>query len=150
MERIVYDRKKLEVLSIQNIKNQHPDWPREKCVEEGMLEENIDYVMRARLAADLADKMMESDGDCAPNEYFMRQAQWIVNNAPRELYKNINEYIDGEALSEIRLCGVSVSDVMNQFVPNRQISFVRAVECFAYWKNRNYQNPNYCRDFFLQ
>ena len=149
-ERIVYDRERLKVLSIQWFKNEHPDWPREKCVEEGAKEENIDMVMRMRLAADLADKISENEWQYATPEYFLHKAKRVVENAPRELYQNINEYIEGKELSDIKLHGWSVSDVMHQFAPHKKIDFIDAIVCISYWRARNYQNDNYCREFFLQ
>ena len=148
-DRIIYDRERLEVWSLMLAREQHPNWTYEQCLEESVKDEWMEKVIRGRIIADLTDKRIEESGEYAHHDFFYLQSKWLVENAPKELYQNINEYIDGKEISDIKIHGVSVPDIMNQFMPHKKIHFLDAMECMAYWKKNDYQNPNFCKYFFI-
>ena len=149
-ERIVYDRERLEILSIQLLREDHPDWSYEKRKEEGLKPERMDYILRARMTVDLKNKLMKDDNGMGTSDYYFKRAKWVLDNVQPELLQNINEFIDGIPLSDIKIHGVSISDVMTQFEPERPISFMLAIESIICWKNAGYKNSNFCRYYFAK
>ena len=148
-ERIIYNRRKLENLSVAFVEMEHPEWTKEQCREEGLKEEKIEELIRYRMAADLSDKLYdEGYGDYFGLSGCRGFAKEVVEKAPKELYQNINEYIDGKELSDIKFYGISVKDIMTQFEPEYSIDFLSAVRCICYWKDTNYADQLFCRKFF--
>lgn len=149
--RVIYDRRRLEAISISEVIEEHPEWIKSRQETVGKSEERIQKLIHRRMVADLAERMLENNrGGCGDRDFCVKSAQWIMENVQQELLPNINEWIENRPISTIPVHGVTVSDIMTQFQPDRSISFIEAVECMICWKQINYKNKRFCRLFFVK
>lgn len=150
--RVIYDRSRLEAISISETIEAHPEWIKAKQEAVGRSEEKIQDLIYRKTIGDMVDRMVEEDGGKEYSDiyYNLCVAKRIMENIQPELVQNINEWIENRPLSDIKIHGVSVYEVMNQFAPHRYIPFIRAVECMMYWKEVDYRNKTFCRDFFAR
>ena len=88
-ERMIYDRKKMELMSIMLVADEHPEWPEEKKVAVGKIESNVQKVIFNRTIVDLRNKLFEEYGGIKTKEQCFEQAIWIMNNIPK---KNDSKY----------------------------------------------------------
>lgn len=145
--RVIYDREQLAVIATQLLAFEHPDWPYEKRKQIGSSEEKIQELIHARMIVDLQGRLLDDAPDDKDVQFYFNVAKRIMDNIQPELVQNINEWIDGEELTDIKIHGVSIKDIMTQF-PDHPIHFVRAVECLIDWKKSGYQNKHFCRNYF--
>jgi hypothetical protein len=61
---------------------------------------------------------------------------------------NIQEWIDGTEISDIKIYDVSIHDIMVQFGERRPIHFLEAAKCMIAWKNTGYKEKDYCEMYF--
>lgn len=148
-ERIIYNRRKLENLSVAFVEMEHPEWTKEQCREEGLKEEKIEELIRYRMTADLSDKLYdEGYGNYFGLSGCRARAKRIIERAPKELYQNINEYIDGRELSDVQFNGVTVKEIMTQFEPECSIDFYSVAEFIGLWSRNDYANQDEYKSFF--
>lgn len=96
----------------------------------------------------LYEKIKELEGDYATNGQCLTMAIKIMRYLPTELIPNIDEWIEGRDLSDIKVNGWSVADVMTQFGDKKIIPFLSAVECLGRWKVTGYKDKDFCRDYY--
>ena len=99
---------------------------------------------------DLITKLDELEGEFAAHEYLVLIANRIMRLIPAELEQNVDEWLDDKPLTDIKVHGLSVLDVMNQFGPKRIITFLEAIECIGKWKETGYANKDFCRLCFMK
>ena len=150
MERTIYNRKKLEIIALAEVASEHPEWTPAKQKEIAHSDNRLESLKKRLLIGDLTDKMIfdDKEGICQESiQAYHNKAQWIVDNIQPELIQNLNEFIDGNPLSIIKIHGIAIVDIMHQYNDNPTISFVRAIQCMIHWKEHNYER-NYCYNFF--
>lgn len=88
------------------------------------------------------------------DEYAHKKANRIMDGLPKELYPNIEEYIDGKPLSDIMYNNLSVNMVI-YYIPGKKIKewkkgkknsgigFLPAIETMVKYVKKGYTNPYY-------
>lgn len=71
----------------------------------------------------------------------------IINILPKELYPNIEEWIDEKPLSDIKYCGISIKDIMNHYLPQRIIPFNRSIEAMLAFIESGSRDINICYNY---
>ena len=150
--RVIYDRKRLELISVLEVKDAHPEWTEAKQKEIGYSEESIQDLIYRKTIGDIVDRMVEEDGGNEESDfrYNLSVAERIMENVQPELMPNIHEWIENRPLSKIKIHGWTVDKIMTQFGPSHHILFVEAIECMIYWKETNYRNKDFCRLYFTK
>ena len=150
MERIIYNRKKIELLSKAEVAREHPEWTEAKQKEVAYSDKHVNDLIKRLTIRDLAHKMLKDDNECVCDEtlrIYRQKSQWIIDNIQPELINNINEYIDGNEISPIKIHNISAIDIMTKHNHGQSIHFIRAIQCMIYWKENNYQK-GFCETFF--
>jgi hypothetical protein len=147
--RAIYDKHMLETLSIGLVSMEHPDWSDEKKVSVGRSKEALEQIYMIKMASDFKSKLRDEYRGKRSDEECAQEAKRILKDIQPELIQNINEWIDGTEISDIKIHGVSIPDIMNRFGNERQkIHFIHAVKCMIDWKETGYADPNYYRHYF--
>ena len=148
MQFTIKNKEHLEILSIMLVSMAHQDWPDETKCAVGKSKENLMQTYKYYLIKDFAAKMQEESGD-DNFDYYYRCANKIVNSIPELLMKNIVEYINDEEFSDIAIHNVTVNQLLNiQRTP--KIHFVEALQTIVIWKDLNYNDATFCKNFLLR
>ena len=73
----------------------------------------------------------------------------MISKFSEELIPNLEEWLDGKPLSDIRLGGKSVNDIVHMY-EWVEIDVPRAILCLGMWKERNYSPPDFCEWYFAR
>lgn len=149
-KREIYDPKFMEYRSLACVEMEHPQWPSDKKIEYSISEEGMRHAWFIQMVLDLRERYHNDVGQSETWAYCYQKAYDIMKNMPEELIPNINEWIEYRQLSDIKINGVSVNDIMNQFGKKQQIYFLDAIECMIDWKDTNYFDPSFCKFYFMR
>jgi hypothetical protein len=145
--RKAYDQNMIERMARLTVNFNHPDWDDEQVNKEAKKEEHIQNAVFNLTVMDLRDKLLEEYGDRRTLQFCADDAKYIMMNIPKELIVNVNEYIDGMPLSDIKIHGVSINDVINGLMP-RRVHVVQVFKCMAKWKEYEYFDERFCWNYF--
>lgn len=146
IERLACNEKTIEMQTYMVICQAHPEWRAqeiEKHVNEPIYRETA---MRLLLANDLS-KRLEVECPSYDRDQCIRRAFRIMQDIQPELFQNINEWLDGKKLSDIKIHGVSLNDVINQY-EDVKIHFLKGLDFMIAWKNTGYANSDYHKRYF--
>lgn len=150
MSRKTYDKKIFKTISMMDIDFEHPDWtPEQKAAEL----ENPDRIAKTThnlTIVDLRDRLFEEHGGTYSMKECASEARYLMDGVPSELIVNINEWLDGTPLSDVKIHGVYINDVFEMFVKNRPIHFIQIVRCMVKWKESDYFNDDFCWHYFAR
>lgn len=110
-----------------------------KLCEEPWIKERA---IRTANEMDLADRLME-EGLCRPYSAAKKMAAFMMGQFDEDLMPNLEEWLDNKPLSDIRLGGKSVNDIINMYEGVR-IDIPRAILCLSKWKKLNYWPHDFC------
>lgn len=142
-----YNEKKIKMRAAILVYNQYPDWPVEKKEEEALTDFWLDTARKSLVVGDFAKKIQEQNVNAMTYLQCESVAFDIINNMPEELWPNVEEWIDDQPISDIKVHDVSVPDVMFQF-PEYKIPFLSVMKCMCMWKEYDYKGENFCNLYF--
>ena len=146
MKRRAYDEERIKKLSLAAVNEAHPDWTIERMREVAQTDEYRNDIIRQLIAMDMAHRIQEDmEGYWSYIDCFY-EAQYIMHNIQSELIPNINEWLDGNPLSDIKVNGISILDIKSQF-KNVNIPMLHILRCMIHWKENEYKNPDFCRAY---
>jgi hypothetical protein len=148
MERKAYNKEIIHLTAICNLSKEHPTWSNEKIEKEAEKQDVIKRVVLALTELDLAHKLDEYYKGYWNWSECHETANYIMNNMEPQLIQNINEWIDEQPLSDIKIHGWSIKDIMCSPNKKRKVSFVEAMKCLIQWKENNYENKDFCILYF--
>lgn len=149
-KREIYDPEYMEYHSLTCVEMEHPEWPSDKKIEYSLSEEGMRHAWFIRMVLDIQVRYHNDVGKYKDWDYCYRRAYDIMKEVPEELIPNINEWIEYKPLSDIKINGVSVNDIINQFGKKQPIYFLEALDCMIYWKQTNYSDPMFCKLFSMR
>jgi hypothetical protein len=144
-----YDQKKISIRAVILVYNKYPeldDVTKRRMAES---EEWLDIARKSLVFADFTEKIKEHEQGLFTYTASRVVATRIINNMPQELWPNIEEWIDDRRISDIKVHGVSIPDIMHQF-PEQDILFLNAMECMCDWKNYEFKGNEFCRYYFMR
>ena len=144
-----YDPKKIALRAVILVYNNYPDLDDATKRQMAESEEWLDVARQSFVLDDLTMKIKEHERGVLNYTASSIVAARILNTMPSELLPNIEEWIDDQPISDIKVNGVSVPDIMHQF-QERNILFLEAMQCMCDWKNYNFQCTDFCRLYFMR
>ena len=72
----------------------------------------------------------------------------LMKYIPHEVIQNVNDSLDDQPLTDIKIHAKSFNDVMDMFKNTRPLTFIQVLHCFADWKKCNYFDEDFCFDYF--
>ena len=148
MFRKAYDEERIGRLAPAFVAKQHRDWTEEQIMEAAKTKEWRDKVIFGLTIQDFANKIEEIMGGTWNYAWCYNKAERIMLGLPEDLIQNVNEYLDDKPLTDIKVHGVSLLDIMNQFGKNRPIPILAAMQCMVDWKKTGFYNKSYCKTYF--
>lgn len=115
MYRKEYDEKKIMMRAACLVYDCYPEWPKEKKEEEATKEEWLDTARKFMVYVEFINKIVKHENGTSSYENCKRIAKNIIENMPKELWPNIEKWIDEQQISDIKVHGVSIPDIMLQF-----------------------------------
>lgn len=88
--------------------------------------------------ADLTDRLVERYDGFESFESCYRKARSLLKKMPEELLPNLNEWLDNKPLSDIKVHGISVNDILEKFKNRNDIDFIEVLQYFADWKTEGF------------
>lgn len=151
MESLIYNRRKLEIMSHAEVAHEHPEWMEARQKEIAYSDKYVNDLIKRLIIRDFAAKLITDDGgQCVDDVFYKNLSKWIVTNVQPELIQNINEYIDSKDLSPIEIHGVTIVDLMKINNPRKCINFIDAISALIYWKESNYHGKDFCYQFLMR
>lgn len=151
MERKTYDEKQIKKYARILVKEKYDNFllKDEDVEEEASQQEYVDRAIEILTEADFRQKLFyEYYKERVDYSDCILEAGYLVNNMPRELWTNLNEWLDDKPLSDIKVHGVSINDVMKMFETSLPRDFVQILKCMTIWKKHNYVDKNFCWNYF--
>lgn len=151
MERKTYDENQVKKYARVLVREKYDNFllKDEEVEEEASQQEYIDRAIKILTEADFRQKLFHeyykervSYGDC------ILEASYLVHNMPQELWPNLNEWLDDKPLSDIKVHGLSINDVMKMFATSLPRDFVQILKCMTAWKKYDYVDKNFCWNYF--
>lgn len=150
MERKAYDKNKVKLISMMDIDFEHPEWTQEQKDAELARPERIANTVRNLTILDLASRLYEEHGGTYTARECAAEAKYLMDNMPQELIVNVNEWLDGKPLSDIKVHGTSINDAF-KMVANRPIHFIHILHCMCKWREAEYfDEENFCWCYFAK
>ena len=150
MSRKAYDDVLVTNISRMDIDIEHPNWSlKQKNAELNSIKRK-EMTVRKLTIIDLKERLFkEYDGthtmlECA------NEAKYLMDNMPPELIVNVNEYLDQQPLTDIKIHGVSINDVFAMFSKSRPMHFIRILHCMTEWRLLDYFNEDFCWNYFAR
>jgi hypothetical protein len=150
VERKTYDEKQIKKYARILVKEKYDNFllKDEDVEEEASQQEYVGRAIEILTEADFRQKLFyEYYKERVDYSDCILEAGYLVNNMPRELWPNLNEWLDDKPLSDIKVHGVSINDVSNMFRKLKP-SFVQILTCMTHWKESNYIDNNFCLNYF--
>lgn len=97
---------------------------------------------------DLEDRLMEEYDGTRDVFECKKEAVYLMENSPEELIQNIEEWLDEKPISDIKVHGVSINDLMKNY--SRCAHFLTALNCFIEWKKTGYEDPEFSYWYFAR
>lgn len=144
-----YDQKKIELRALILVCNNHPDLDDETKKQMAASEEWLDVARKSFILHDFTEKIKDHEQGLLNYTASRAVAARIINNMPQELWPNVEEWIDDKPISDIKVHGVSIPDIMHQF-QGRTILFLNAMECMCDWKSYEFKSNEFCRYYFMR
>ena len=99
---------------------------------------------------DLKTRIFEEYNETIPWVMCHNDAVYIMCNVPEEIIQNIEEWLDGKPLTDIKVHGVSVNDIIRKRFNNSAfIPMDKIFKAMAYWKETDFYDPNFCYRYFV-
>lgn len=127
------------------IKHEYPG-DREE-VNRKRAENLAEQCRRKVLKVNLCNKLLEVCGYHEREALY--RAEQIVDGLPKELHKNIDEYIDGKELSDIYYKDITINNIMNGTKFNLGVHhFVQSCLAMIYFVNSGCESGEVCIRYF--
>lgn len=139
-----YDQKKIKLRAVILVYNNYPDLDDATKRQMAESEEWLNLARKSFLLDDFTMKIKEHEQGILNYTASSVVAARILNNMPPELLPNVEEWIDDQPISDIKVNGVSIPDIMHQF-PEHDILFLEAMDCMCDWKSCDFQGKEFCK-----
>jgi hypothetical protein len=150
VKRKVYDEKLVMEIAILNVEREHPDWAKEHVLDVANTKEEIHKAKLGLTVLDFRDRLIQEYDGHRNVLQCHEEAAYLLHHMPAELIVNVNEYLDEQPLTDIKINGVSINDVFKMFENSRPLHFVQILRCMAYWRDGDYIDPDFCWNFFAR
>ena len=144
-----YDEKKIKMRAAMLVYEHHPEWSIDKKDEASLSDYWLDTARKCFVVRDFTQKIYEHNCGALTHSQSERVAFNIINEMPQELWPNIEEWIDDQPISDIKVQGISIPDIMHQF-PGEDILFLSAMKCMCMWKEYGYKGKDFCKLYFAR
>lgn len=94
---------------------------------------------------DLEDRLHEMYRGLRNSNMCRKEAVYIIDNIPDELMVNLEEWLDNKPLSDIKIHGFSINDILKDFP---YVNFTQALTCMIDWKAQGFLDSNFIIRYF--
>lgn len=130
------------------VEREHPDWTHDNIVKVSEEKQYIDKAIYVLTLSDFRQRVYAEYQERVDYEECSAEAKYLLDNMPQELIPNLNEWLDNQPISDIKLHGVSINDVMKMFESSLPRDFLQILKCMTIWKKHNYVDKNFCWNYF--
>lgn len=142
------DQDKVKKYAMLIAAKEHPDWDHEELILAADNKTYIDQAVYVLTLSDFRQRIYADHQEKVPYEECAIEAKYLLDNMPQELIQNLNEWLDNQPLSEIKIHGTSINDVMQMFKSSLPRDFLQVLKCMTIWKKHNYVDENFCWNYF--
>ena len=126
----------------------NPNWNRDDIIRASEEKQYIDKAIDVLTLSDFRQRIYVEYQERVDYEECAAEAKYLLDNMPQELIPNLNEWLDDQPLSDIKVHGVSINDVMKMFETSLPRGFLQILKCMTTWKKYNYVDKNFCWNYF--
>ena len=148
MERKTYNQEIIDRVAKYEANMANPTLTGEEVAEMAKEKHWQDIAKHKARIYDLIQKLDEVEGKFIDHTQCVWWANRLMRNIPPELEQNIDEWIDDKPLTDIKVHGWSIADIINHYGKKRIVTFLEAVKCMGDWHASGYQDDEFCVWYF--
>ena len=142
MERRSKDPKRIKNIALFQVSVTYPDLTDEEKLALAKTKKWLDWSEKSLMLDDFRDKIYYVHEETITLSYSRKWAERIVNNMPQELWPNIDEWIDDKPISDIKVHGVSIPDIMYH-LSRGSVDFLSAMTRMIAWQDSGFPDKAY-------
>lgn len=145
MRELPYDYDIVYETSYLMIKSDYENMPEEWYIKKA--KENIPRLMIQIFKGNIWYRLQQEGADI---QFANRLSQKLIEDVPKELYQNIQEWIDEKPISDIKYGGISIKDIMEQDFVGMGIyhSFIESLMALLLYIEHGCKDKTLCKNYF--